>query len=95
MYYNIEILNFIFEFILIHFYLFIYFFFRTSLNWKKIVHGRAYGDGVYHSLQAQTSSSYAGAYYRYDTGAWKNSMLSVQKCMALSEIVNRPDEFTR
>ncbi|GBC07264.1 hypothetical protein RclHR1_07340010 [Rhizophagus clarus] len=67
---------------------------RTSLNWKKIVHGRAYGDGVYHSLQAQTSSSYAGAYHRYDAGVWKNSMLVVQKCMCLSEIVNRPKEFT-
>lgn len=87
MYYNILI---DLKFILIHFY-----FFRTSLNWKKIVHGRAYGDGVYHSLHAQTSSSYAGAYYRYDTGVWKNSMLAVQKCLALSEIVNRPDQFTR
>ncbi|CAI2168512.1 12375_t:CDS:10 [Funneliformis geosporum] len=68
---------------------------RTSLNWKKVVHGRAFGDGVYHSLQAQTSSSYAGAsyYHRQDTGYWKNSMLVVQKCMALSEIVNRPLQF--
>ncbi|CAG8574161.1 28599_t:CDS:10 [Dentiscutata erythropus] len=67
---------------------------RTSLNWKKVVHGRAFGDGVYHSLQAATSASYAGAsYHRYETGVWKNSMLVVQKCMALCEIVNRPTQF--
>ncbi|CAG8807468.1 30346_t:CDS:2, partial [Racocetra persica] len=67
---------------------------RTSLNWKKVVHGRAFGDGVYHSLQAATSASYAGAsYHRYETGVWKNSMLVVQKCMALCEIVNRPSQF--
>ncbi|KAG9297568.1 hypothetical protein G9A89_007643 [Geosiphon pyriformis] len=66
----------------------------TCLNWKKIVHGRAFGDGVYHSLQAGTSATYAGAAYpRKDTGVWKNSMLVVTKCMALSEIVNRPSRF--
>ncbi|CAG8455032.1 3095_t:CDS:10 [Ambispora leptoticha] len=68
---------------------------RTSLNWKRVLHGRAYGDGVYHSLQAATSASYAGApYHKYDVGVWKNSMLVVTKCMALSEIVNRPSQFT-
>ncbi|CAG8500183.1 4736_t:CDS:10, partial [Acaulospora morrowiae] len=68
---------------------------RTSLNWNKIVHGRVYGDGVYHSLQAATSSSYAAAgYHRYESGTWKNSTLIVQKCMALCEIINRPSKFT-
>ncbi|CAG8747532.1 10233_t:CDS:2, partial [Funneliformis mosseae] len=33
-------------------------------------------------------------YHRQDNGYWKNSMLIVQKCMALSEIVNRPSQFT-
>ncbi|CAH1757245.1 8756_t:CDS:10 [Entrophospora sp. SA101] len=68
---------------------------RTSLNTKKVSHGRVYGDGIYHSLQAATSTSYTGAsHHRFDTYNWKNSMLNVIKCMALCEIINRPTEFT-
>ncbi|CAG8567783.1 8671_t:CDS:10 [Paraglomus occultum] len=69
---------------------------RTSLNYNKVTHGRAFGDGVYHSLQAATSASYAhnNYYGRTDGGSWKNSLLIVQKCIALCEIVNRPSQFT-
>ncbi|CAG8609502.1 10441_t:CDS:10 [Paraglomus brasilianum] len=68
---------------------------RTSLNYNKVTHGRAFGDGVYHSLQAATSASYAhnNYYGRSENGSWKNSLLVVQKCMALCEIVNRPTQF--
>lgn len=33
---------------------------REGLNFERADHGRAYGDGVYHSQQAQTSMGYSG-----------------------------------
>ena len=73
---------------------------REGLHFEKADHGRAYGDGVYHSLQAQTSMSYSGQYYRGygqdeigKTGEWPHSQLRISQAIALNEIVNAPSHF--
>lgn len=35
---------------------------RHGLDFKEIVHGRAYGNGVYHALQQNVSKTYAGTH---------------------------------
>lgn len=69
---------------------------REGLHYQNTDHGRAYGHGVYHAKDAQTSSGYAGNSYgaRYgEPSDWPHSVLRVQGCLALSEIVNAPSEF--
>lgn len=74
---------------------------REGLHYKNADHGRAYGDGVYHAKDAQTSTGYSGMNY-YGTGAggtgvrqgvWPNSVLRINSALALNEIVNAPNEF--
>lgn len=77
---------------------------REGLHFEKADHGRAFGDGVYHSLQAHTSVGYSGMGYSSrgygggeDTmltpGEWPHSQLRISQAIALNEIVNAPSQF--
>jgi ubiquitin-conjugating enzyme E2 Q len=63
---------------------------REGLHFNRTVHGRAYGDGVYHAKDAQTSLGYSS---HMPPKNWPNSVLSMSCALALSEIVNAPEEF--
>ncbi|KAH8730945.1 hypothetical protein GQ44DRAFT_823083 [Phaeosphaeriaceae sp. PMI808] len=65
---------------------------REGLHFNEVSHGRAYGNGVYHALDANTSLGYtASTFGEFD---WPNSDLKIQQALALNEIVNAPKEFT-
>ncbi|CAF9940730.1 hypothetical protein IMSHALPRED_002143 [Imshaugia aleurites] len=76
---------------------------REGLHFEKADHGRAFGDGVYHSLQANTSVGYSnmGHLFRYPDGddfmsipgEWPQSELKISQAIALNEIVNAPSQF--
>ena len=77
---------------------------REGLHFEKAAHGRAFGDGVYHSLQFQTSMGYSGYVgsrgygYGPDEGPhrsldWAQSQLKISQAIALNEIVNAPGQF--
>lgn len=76
---------------------------REGLHFEKADHGRAFGDGVYHSLQAHTSVGYSNMGYSRgysggeDTfsipGEWPHSQLKISQAIALNEIVNAPSQF--
>jgi ubiquitin-conjugating enzyme E2 Q len=65
---------------------------REGLHFKDTAHGRAYGHGVYHSLDCNTSLGYSGSYHG-STSYWPVSELKVSQALALNEIVNAPGEF--
>ncbi|KAF3935929.1 hypothetical protein ABW20_dc0108831 [Dactylellina cionopaga] len=62
-------------------------------------HGRAYGHGVYHSLDATVSIGYTNTYRSYgaSTGVnqrwWSKSHLCINSALCLNEIVNLPGQF--
>ena len=67
---------------------------REGLHFKDTINGRAYGDGIYHSLDFSTSIGYS----TYRSGlsghpSWPRSVLQIVNAMALNEIVNAPAEF--
>ncbi|ORY03838.1 hypothetical protein BCR34DRAFT_65912 [Clohesyomyces aquaticus] len=64
---------------------------REGLHFNDTAHGRAYGHGVYHSLDVNTSIGYCG--YGMTGGAWPGSDLKVNSALALNEIVNVPKEY--
>lgn len=64
---------------------------REGLHFKETHHGRAYGHGVYHSLDHNTSAGYG---FGHNVSYWPKSALKISAAMALSEIVNAPKEFT-
>ncbi|KAK5175425.1 uncharacterized protein LTR77_000564 [Saxophila tyrrhenica] len=73
---------------------------REGLHFKNTDHGRAYGHGVYHALDATTSSGYAsmggmgiGVNGDVPKGTWGSSVLRISSALALNEIVNAPAEF--
>ena len=76
---------------------------REGLHFERADHGRAFGDGCYHSLQCATSIGYSGMTYRgvYGsvandgdrTGEWAHSQLQISQAVALNEIVNAPSKF--
>jgi len=72
---------------------------REGLHFKAVSHGRAFGNGCYHSLDFNTSHGYSGGSYRgisrgfYIPNTWPSSELNVSCAMALNEIVNAPNEF--
>jgi ubiquitin-conjugating enzyme E2 Q len=68
---------------------------REGLHFKNMDHGRAYGHGVYHALDAGTSTGYSGMNYGYgnNRGTWPHSVLRISTALALNEIVNAPTEF--
>ncbi|PSN60972.1 hypothetical protein BS50DRAFT_578788 [Corynespora cassiicola Philippines] len=62
---------------------------REGLHFNDTAHGRAYGHGVYHSLDVNTSLGYSAQI----GSSWPMSELKVHQAMALNEIVNAPKEF--
>ncbi|KAI9714971.1 MAG: hypothetical protein M1812_006284 [Candelaria pacifica] len=72
---------------------------REGLHFRDALHGRAFGNGCYHSLDYNTSAGYSGSYHRGPTyteghpGGWPQSMLKISSAMSLNEIVNSPNEF--
>lgn len=50
-----------------------------------MLNARAFGDGVYTSLNYETSEGYAGAHN--DSRGWKNSELGVRRVLSINEIV--------
>ena len=76
---------------------------REGLHFEKADHGRAFGDGVYHSLHALTSVGYSSMGHRGSTsfdefsaiapGEWPHSQLKISQAIALNEIVNVPSRF--
>jgi ubiquitin-conjugating enzyme E2 Q len=68
---------------------------REGLHFNDTAHGRAFGHGVYHSLDCNTSLGYSGGYYGAvgGSGYWPMSDLKISQAMALNEIVNAPGEF--
>ncbi|PCH39035.1 hypothetical protein WOLCODRAFT_141073 [Wolfiporia cocos MD-104 SS10] len=63
---------------------------RHGLRYKTVAHGRAHGNGVYFAREG--SYSFSG-FSKPSSSQWENSSLSIRKCLALAEIVNRPLEF--
>ena len=71
---------------------------REGLHFEQTDHGRAYGHGVYHAMDASTSIGYTGAMWpggRNSTmnGQWPNSQLKISAALALNEIINAPEQF--
>lgn len=70
---------------------------REGLHFKNTDHGRAYGHGVYHAVDAHTSTSYSHMYAGRGGaaahGTWSQSVLRISSALALNEIVNAPTEF--
>ncbi|KAL1598959.1 hypothetical protein SLS60_008104 [Paraconiothyrium brasiliense] len=64
-----------------------------GLHFKDTAHGRAYGHGVYHSLDLNTSLGYSGMHGGATGGGWAMSDIHVSQALALNEIVNAPQEF--
>jgi ubiquitin-conjugating enzyme E2 Q len=64
---------------------------REGLHFNETHHGRAFGHGVYHSLDVNTSIGYSG--YGGVGYTWPNSELKIQQALALNEITNAPQEY--
>ncbi|TVY21133.1 Ubiquitin-conjugating enzyme E2 Q2 [Lachnellula arida] len=62
---------------------------RNGLDFKETIHGRAFGHGVYHAIDQNTSVGYA----QLSTTTWQGSVLNINSAMSLNEIVNCPSEF--
>ncbi|USP81415.1 hypothetical protein yc1106_08689 [Curvularia clavata] len=62
---------------------------REGLHFKETQHGRAYGHGVYHALNVNTSLGYSVNC----AVSWPKSELKIQQALALNEIVNAPQEY--
>lgn len=63
---------------------------REGLHFKQSLHGRVYGNGVYHALNVNISVTYA---QMGNHCAWSPSDLGIQQVVALNEIVNAPAEY--
>lgn len=74
---------------------------REGLHFRDTVNGRAFGHGVYHSLDIQTSLLYSGQHWRnpqpYSNHSvpnhWPLSDIQITSALCLNEIVNAPKEF--
>ncbi|KAK1639845.1 polymerase [Colletotrichum phormii] len=64
---------------------------RTGLNFKEMLHGRAYGHGVYFARDFPTSLSYCSR--QANQTSWAGSELKLYAAMSLCEIINRPERF--
>lgn len=73
---------------------------RTGLNYDHVLHGRAYGNGMYFAFQMATSLSYCGYYgaHPWNPGypnmpraelpsSWKNAAMEVTTMLSVNEIV--------
>lgn len=63
---------------------------RQGLDFKEILAGRAYGNGVYHALDLSTSMGYATAAQDF----WPGSELRPSTAVSMNEIVNATEKFT-
>ena len=63
---------------------------REGLHFKEIAHGRAYGNGVYLSNNASTSTSFQGG---QGVASWTNSILQISSALSLNEVINKPAAF--
>ncbi|KAK6346934.1 hypothetical protein TWF696_007032 [Orbilia brochopaga] len=73
---------------------------REGLHFRETSHGRAYGHGVYHSLDAHVSLGYTRSYFgtTYPSNSsggkwWPKSHLCINNALCLNEIVNLPTSF--
>ncbi|OXV10407.1 hypothetical protein Egran_01832 [Elaphomyces granulatus] len=70
---------------------------REGLHFNDILHGRAYGHGVYMSTDWGTSSQYMSQYMGSagygGVRSWPNSKLKITGAISLNEVVNAPSEF--
>jgi ubiquitin-conjugating enzyme E2 Q len=66
---------------------------REGLHFNVTAHGRAYGHGVYHSLDSATSIGYSSGYHNQSGAGWSGSELKATAALALNEIINAPKEF--
>jgi ubiquitin-conjugating enzyme E2 Q len=64
---------------------------REGLHFNETLHGRAFGNGVYHAPDVSTSIGYSNMGYSITT--WPMSELKIQQALALNEIVNAPNEY--
>ncbi|KAJ4371512.1 hypothetical protein N0V83_004730 [Neocucurbitaria cava] len=65
---------------------------REGLHFNDTLHGRAFGNGVYHAPNVNTSLGYSN--FGHSSGScWPTSELQVLQTLALNEIVNAPKEF--
>ncbi|KAK3943456.1 hypothetical protein QBC46DRAFT_351343 [Diplogelasinospora grovesii] len=64
---------------------------RSGLDFQDVRNGRVCGNGVYFSRDFYTSLGYLDVCARRQW--WPNSVLKVDNCMSLNEIINAPDEF--
>ncbi|KAF1944782.1 hypothetical protein EJ02DRAFT_452121 [Clathrospora elynae] len=64
---------------------------REGLHFNDTLHGRAFGNGVYHAPDCNTSIGYSNM--SYSNACWHMSELKIQQALALNEIVNAPKEF--
>ncbi|KAL2008123.1 hypothetical protein VTN00DRAFT_8105 [Thermoascus crustaceus] len=64
---------------------------REGLHFKEVLHGRAYGDGVYMSTCFDVSYGYMG--YYSGTPTWPKSKLKISSAISLNEVVNAPSKF--
>ncbi|KAL2882390.1 hypothetical protein SGCOL_002130 [Colletotrichum sp. CLE4] len=64
---------------------------RTGLNFKEMLHGRAFGHGVYFARDFPTSLSYCSR--QANRTSWAGSELKLYAAMSLCEIINRPERF--
>lgn len=67
---------------------------REGLHYNDTINGRAFGHGVYHSLDLNTSLGYSGMYGMSPRMSWPRSVLQINTALALNEIVNATEEFT-
>ncbi|CRG92525.1 ubiquitin-conjugating enzyme E2 Q [Talaromyces islandicus] len=63
---------------------------REGLMYKKVTHGRAFGDGVYMAQHFSTSLGYTARSY---AGGWPNSLLHINTALSLNEVINKPKKF--
>lgn len=71
---------------------------RSGLLYDEVIHGRAFGNGVYMSNHAQTSLGYcSGPWSRLGgvpNSQWRSSALKITNVLSLQEVVNHPEKFT-
>ncbi|KAK2765573.1 hypothetical protein FQN54_008427 [Arachnomyces sp. PD_36] len=65
---------------------------REGLHFREVLHGRAFGHGVYMSSHFHVSLSYMGNGYTGET-IWPQSKLKITSAISLNEVVNSPSEF--
>ncbi|KAI9857482.1 MAG: hypothetical protein M1813_008232 [Trichoglossum hirsutum] len=68
---------------------------REGFNFNEVVNGRAYGNGVYHTLDSRLGAGYSQVplYGKVKFTGWPRSELRIRSVMCLNEIVNATEKF--